>query len=128
MMIEEALALSLAVRVARPAKEWRASVRLERRGELLVLVHVDRQHGPEELGAHGRVGRILGPDHGRGEDDHRTLGTLTNLPTQLAEQFKARPEELPERINGVVERLRQAERELEKEWAQATPQRTRAHH
>ena len=34
--------------------------------------------------------------------------------SQLAEQFKARPEELPERIGGVVERLRTAERELEK--------------
>jgi alanyl-tRNA synthetase len=41
------------------------------------------------------------------------------LVSQLAEQFKARPEELPERINGVVERLRQAERELEKVRADA---------
>ena len=39
--------------------------------------------------------------------------------SQLAEQFKARPEELPERIGGVVERLRQAERELEKVRADA---------
>ena len=38
---------------------------------------------------------------------------------QLAEQFKARPEELPERIGGVVDRLRQAERELEKLRADA---------
>src|SRR5439155_9828453 len=35
------------------------------------------------------------------------------------EQFKARPEELPERIGGIVDRLRQAERELEKVRADA---------
>jgi len=36
------------------------------------------------------------------------------LVSQLSEQFKARPEELPDRIGAVVERLRDAERELEK--------------
>jgi alanyl-tRNA synthetase len=34
------------------------------------------------------------------------------LVSQLSEQLKARPEELPERIAGVVGRLREAEREL----------------
>ena len=38
---------------------------------------------------------------------------------QLAEQFKARPEELPDRVGGVVERLRTAERDLEKVRADA---------
>jgi alanyl-tRNA synthetase len=49
-----------------------------------------------------------------GIDAFRYLAREHVLVSQLAEQFKARPEELPERINGVVERLRQAERELEK--------------
>jgi len=34
------------------------------------------------------------------------------LVNQLSEQLRARPEELPERISGVVSRLREAEREL----------------
>jgi alanyl-tRNA synthetase len=34
------------------------------------------------------------------------------LVNQLSEQLKARPEELPERVSGVVTRLREAEREL----------------
>ena len=41
------------------------------------------------------------------------------LVSQLAEQLKARPEELPERISGLVERLRTAERDLEKHRADA---------
>jgi alanyl-tRNA synthetase len=41
------------------------------------------------------------------------------LLSQLAEQFKARPEELPDRIGAVVERLRVAERELHKLRASA---------
>jgi alanyl-tRNA synthetase len=54
-----------------------------------------------------------------GIDAFRYLAKEHVLVSQLAEQFKARPEELPERINGVVERLRQAERELEKVRADA---------
>jgi alanyl-tRNA synthetase len=41
------------------------------------------------------------------------------LVSQLAEQLKARPDELPERISGLVERLRNAERDLEKHRADA---------
>jgi alanyl-tRNA synthetase len=41
------------------------------------------------------------------------------LVSQLAEQLKARPEELPERISGLVDRLRTAERDLEKHRAGA---------
>ncbi|GAA4556009.1 alanine--tRNA ligase [Pseudonocardia xishanensis] len=41
------------------------------------------------------------------------------LVSQLAEQLKAKPEDLPERINGLVERLRDAERDLEKHRAEA---------
>ena len=36
------------------------------------------------------------------------------LVAQLSEALKARPEELPERVNDIVERLRAAEKELEK--------------
>jgi alanyl-tRNA synthetase len=54
-----------------------------------------------------------------GLDAFRYLAKEHVLVSQLAEQFKAKPEELPERINGVVERLRQAERELEKVRADA---------
>jgi alanyl-tRNA synthetase len=54
-----------------------------------------------------------------GLDAFRYLAREHVLVSQLAEQFKARPEELPERIGGVVERLRVAERELEKVRADA---------
>ena len=49
-----------------------------------------------------------------GLDAFRFLAREHVLVAQLAEQFKARPEELPERIGAVIERLRVAERELER--------------
>jgi alanyl-tRNA synthetase len=49
-----------------------------------------------------------------GLDAFRFLAREHVLVAQLAEQFKARPEELPERIGAVLERLRAAERELER--------------
>jgi alanyl-tRNA synthetase len=49
-----------------------------------------------------------------GIDAFRYLARESVLVSQLSEQFKARPEELPERISGVVTRLRDAERELAK--------------
>ncbi|MEU7815045.1 alanine--tRNA ligase [Pseudonocardia sp. NPDC049154] len=49
--------------------------------------------------------------------DHMSKEHL--LVSQLAEQLKAKPEDLPERINGLVERLRDAERDLEKHRAEA---------
>lgn len=49
-----------------------------------------------------------------GLDAFRFLAREHVLVAQLAEQFKARPEELPERIGAVVEKLRVAEKELEK--------------
>ncbi|MDQ4103217.1 MAG: alanine--tRNA ligase [Actinomycetota bacterium] len=49
-----------------------------------------------------------------GLDAFRFLAREHVLVTQLAEQFKARPEELPDRIGAVTERLRVAERELER--------------
>jgi alanyl-tRNA synthetase len=49
-----------------------------------------------------------------GLDAFRFLSKEHLLVSTLADQLKARPEELPERINGLVERLRTAERDLEK--------------
>jgi alanyl-tRNA synthetase len=49
-----------------------------------------------------------------GLDAFRFLAREHVLVAQLAEQFKARPEELPERIGAVVEKLRVAEKELDR--------------
>jgi alanyl-tRNA synthetase len=49
-----------------------------------------------------------------GLDAFRFLAREHVLVAQLAEQFKARPEELPDRIGAITERLRAAERELER--------------
>ncbi|MBX6766124.1 MAG: alanine--tRNA ligase [Actinomadura rubrobrunea] len=49
-----------------------------------------------------------------GIDAFRFLARESVLVSQLAEQMKARKEELPERIAGVVARLREAEKELER--------------
>src|ERR1700727_3977222 len=47
-------------------------------------------------------------------DAFRFLATESVLVNQLAEQLKAPREELPERISGLVSRLRDAQRELER--------------
>jgi alanyl-tRNA synthetase len=49
-----------------------------------------------------------------GLDAFRFLAREHVLVAQLAEQFKARPEELPDRIGAITERLRAAERELQR--------------
>ena len=49
-----------------------------------------------------------------GIDAFRFLARESVLVSQLTEQLKARPEELPERVAGLVTRLRDAERELER--------------
>ena len=49
-----------------------------------------------------------------GLDAFRYLAREHVLVQQLAGEFKAQPEELPERIAGVLERLKVADRELEK--------------
>jgi alanyl-tRNA synthetase len=49
-----------------------------------------------------------------GIDAFRFLARESVLVNQLSEQFKARPEELPERISNTLTRLRDAERELAK--------------
>jgi alanyl-tRNA synthetase len=49
-----------------------------------------------------------------GLDAFRFLAKEHVLVSQLAETFKARPEEIPDRVAGVLSQLRDAERELEK--------------
>ncbi|MEN3265737.1 alanine--tRNA ligase [Pseudonocardia sp.] len=54
-----------------------------------------------------------------GLDAFRHLSKEHLLVSTLADQLKSRPEDLPDRINGLVERLRTAERDLEKVRADA---------
>ncbi len=49
-----------------------------------------------------------------GADAYRFLAREHVLVAQLSEALKARPEELPDRVAGIVERLRVAEKELER--------------
>jgi alanyl-tRNA synthetase len=49
-----------------------------------------------------------------GGDAYRFLAREHVLVAQLSEALKARPEELPERVNDIIEKLRAAEKELEK--------------
>ena len=49
-----------------------------------------------------------------GTDAYQFLAREHVLVAQLSEALKARPEELPERVHDIVERLRAAEKELEK--------------
>ncbi len=49
-----------------------------------------------------------------GEDAYRFLAREHVLVPQLSEALKVRPEELPERVNDMVERLRNAEKEIER--------------
>lgn len=49
-----------------------------------------------------------------GSDAYRFLAREHVLVNQLSEALKARPEQLPERVNDIVEKLRAAEKEIEK--------------
>ncbi|MGH3366184.1 MAG: alanine--tRNA ligase, partial [Nocardioidaceae bacterium] len=49
-----------------------------------------------------------------GSDAYRFLAREHVLVAQLSEALKVRPEELPERVSDIVERLRSAEREIER--------------
>jgi alanyl-tRNA synthetase len=49
-----------------------------------------------------------------GADAYRFLAREHLLVAELSEALKARPEELPERVNDIVERLRAAEKEIER--------------
>ncbi len=84
--------------------------------ELCGGTHVGRagQLGLVKLLSEGSVGSgVRRVEALVGIDAFRFLAREHVLVNQLAEQFRAQPEELPERISGVVERLRDAEKELE---------------
>ena len=49
-----------------------------------------------------------------GGDAYRFLAREHVLVAQLSEALKVRPEQLPERVNDIVEKLRAAEKEIEK--------------
>ena len=49
-----------------------------------------------------------------GADAYQFLAREHVLVAQLTDALKVRPEELPERVNGIVERLRAAEKEIER--------------
>ena len=84
--------------------------------ELCGGTHVGRagQLGLVKLLSEGSVGSgVRRVEALVGIDAFRFLAREHVLVNQLAEQFRAQPEELPERISGVVDRLRAAEKELE---------------
>ncbi|MBA3843427.1 MAG: alanine--tRNA ligase [Actinobacteria bacterium] len=84
--------------------------------ELCGGTHVDRsgQLGLVKLLSEASIGAgVRRVEALVGMDAFRFLAREHVLISQLSEQLKARPEELPERISGVVERLRQADRELD---------------
>ena len=60
-----------------------------------------------------------------GGDAYRFLAREHVLVAQLTEALKVRPEELPERVNDIVERLRAAEKEIEKVRVSAAAGRRR---
>ena len=61
-----------------------------------------------------------------GGDAYRFLAREHVLVAQLTEALKVRPEELPERVDDIVERLRAAEKEIEKVRVGAAARRRRA--
>ncbi|MHC1557421.1 alanine--tRNA ligase [Actinomycetospora sp. C-140] len=84
--------------------------------ELCGGTHVGRtgQLGLVKLLSEGSVGSgVRRVEALVGIDAFRFLAREHVLVNQLAEQFRAQPEELPERISGIVDRLRAAEKELE---------------
>ena len=60
-----------------------------------------------------------------GGDAYRFLAREHVLVAQLSEALKVRPEELPERVNDIVEKLRAAEKEIEKVRVQPAAGRRR---
>jgi alanyl-tRNA synthetase len=83
--------------------------------ELCGGTHVARsgQLGLVKLLGESSIGsNVRRVDADEGLDAFRFLARESVLVSQLGEQLKARPEELPERISTMVTRLRDAEREL----------------
>ena len=86
------------------ARELCGGTHAERSGQLGVI----KLLGESSIGSGVRRVEAL-----VGADAYRFLAREHVLVAQLSEALKARPEELPERVNDIVERLRAAEKELE---------------
>ena len=86
------------------ARELCGGTHAERSGQLGVI----KLLGESSIGSGVRRVEAL-----VGADAYRFLAREHVLVAQLTEALKARPEELPERVNDIVERLRAAEKELE---------------
>jgi alanyl-tRNA synthetase len=86
------------------ARELCGGTHAERSGHLGVI----KLLGESSIGAGVRRVEAL-----VGADAYRFLAREHILVAQLSEALKARPEELPERVNDIVERLRAAEKALE---------------
>jgi alanyl-tRNA synthetase len=93
------------VSVGEWARELCGGTHVDRTGHLGVV----KLLGEASIGAGTRRVEAL-----VGTDAYRFLAREALLVSQLAEQLKAPREELPERIEGIVGRLREAEKELEK--------------
>jgi alanyl-tRNA synthetase len=87
------------------ARELCGGTHVDRTGHLGVI----KVLGESSIGAGTRRVEAL-----VGVDAYRFLAREALLVSQLAEQLKAPREELPDRIEGLVARLREAEKELEK--------------
>jgi alanyl-tRNA synthetase len=87
------------------ARELCGGTHTQRTGQLGVVKIV----GESSIGAGVRRIEAL-----VGADAYRFLAREHLLVSRLSEALKARPEELPERVDAIVSRLRDAERELEK--------------
>jgi alanyl-tRNA synthetase len=87
------------------ARELCGGTHTERSGQLGVI----KLLGESSIGSGVRRVEAL-----VGGDAYRFLAREHVLVAQLSETLKARPEELPERVNDILERLRTAEKEIEK--------------
>jgi alanyl-tRNA synthetase len=93
------------VSVGEWARELCGGTHLHRTGELGIV----KIMGESSIGAGVRRVEAL-----VGVDAYRFLAREHLLVSQLSEALKSRPEELPERIDGLLQRLRDAEREIDR--------------
>jgi alanyl-tRNA synthetase len=92
------------------ARELCGGTHTERSGQLGVI----KLLGESSIGSGVRRVEAL-----VGSDAYRFLAREHVIVNQLADALKARPEELPERVSSIVEKLRAAEKEIEKIRVQA---------
>ena len=98
------------------ARELCGGTHAERSGQLGVI----KLLGESSIGSGVRRVEAL-----VGGDAYRFLAREHVLVAQLSEALKVRPEQLPERVNDIVEKLRAAEKEIEKVRVAAAARRRR---